>query len=139
VSVLLDSSILIAALAPDEASHSHCLTLLKGDGNVIYSHALLETFATLTGGRLGVKVDGGLAARILSETVLPRVRVIELHYHEITSALTTSKERGIRGGAVYDYRHLIAAKKAGVAAIYTLNRNDFLAFQRDDDPEILLL
>jgi predicted nucleic acid-binding protein len=52
--VLLDSSVLIAALAPDEARHSESLALLKQGGNVVYAHAILETFSTLTGGRLGI-------------------------------------------------------------------------------------
>ncbi len=33
MSVLLDSSVLIAALAPDEVRHSECLALLKQGGN----------------------------------------------------------------------------------------------------------
>ena len=52
MSVLLDSSVLIAALAPDEARHSESPALLKQGGNVVYAHAILETFSTLTGGRL---------------------------------------------------------------------------------------
>jgi predicted nucleic acid-binding protein len=56
MSAFLDSSVLVAALAPDESKHADCLALLLQGGNCIYSHALLETFSTLTGGKLGVRV-----------------------------------------------------------------------------------
>lgn len=48
MSAFLDSSVLVAALAPDETKHADCLALLLQGGHCIYSHALLETFSTLT-------------------------------------------------------------------------------------------
>ncbi|MCC7460844.1 MAG: hypothetical protein IT480_00125 [Gammaproteobacteria bacterium] len=42
----------------------------------------------------------------------------------------------LRGGAVYDLLHLIAARKAGVEALVTLDRRDFQAFSQADDPRI---
>lgn len=47
MSAFLDSSVLVAALAPDETKHADCLALLLQGGHCIYSHALLETFSTL--------------------------------------------------------------------------------------------
>ena len=82
MSALLDSSVLVAALASDELKHAECLAILLKGGNCIYSHALLETFSTLTGGKLGVRVTADFAARMLSETVLPRVAVIEVSSEE---------------------------------------------------------
>lgn len=136
MSALLDSSVLVAALASDELKHTECLALLLKGGNCIYSHALLETFSTLTGGKLGVRVTGDFAVRMLSETVLPRVTVIELSTAEIIAALAIAQSRGVRGGGVYDSMHLVAAKKANVSTIHTLNRDDFLHLRRDGDPEI---
>lgn len=136
MSALLDSSVLIAALAPDEDSHAPSLALLMQAGNDVYAHALLETFSTLTGGKLGVKVDAHLAAKLLSETVLPRVRVVELGTEEVVAALRTARSHGVRGGAVYDFMHLIAARKAGAAVLFTLNLADFQHICRDGDPEV---
>lgn len=138
MSALLDSSVLVAALASDEFKHTKCLALLLKGGNCIYSHALLETFSTLTGGKLGVRVTADFAARMLSETVLPRVTVIELSSAEIIAALAIAQSRGVRGGGVYDYMHLVAAKKANVTVIHTLNLDDFLHLRRSDDPEVQL-
>jgi predicted nucleic acid-binding protein len=138
MSALLDSSVLVAALASDELKHAECLARLLTGDNCIYSHALLETFSTLTGGKLGVRVTADFAVRMLSETVLPRVTVIELSSSEIIAALGIAQSRGIRGGGVYDYMHLVAAKKANASVIHTLNMDDFLHLRRGDDPEIQL-
>ena len=138
MSALLDSSVLVAALASDEPKHAECLALLLNGGNCIYSHALLETFSTLTGGKLGVRVTADFAARMLSETVLPRVTVIELSSAEIIAALATAQSRGVRGGCVYDHMHLVAAKKANASVIHTLNMGDFMHLRRGDDPEVQL-
>ncbi len=136
MSAFLDSSVLVAALAPDEPKHADCLALLLQGGHCIYSHALLETFATLTGGKLGVRVTPDLVAQMISETILPRVSVIELSSAEIVDALRVAQSRGVRGGCVYDYMHLLAAKKGNTAVIYTLNMDDFQHLRRGDDPEV---
>ena len=138
MSALLDSSVLVAALASDELRHDECLALLLKGGNCIYSHALLETFSTLTGGKLGVRVTADLAVRMLSETVLPRVNVIELSSAEIVEALGLAQARGVRGGGVYDYMHLVAAKKANATVIHTLNMDDFIHLRRGGDPGVQL-
>jgi len=138
MSVLLDSSVLIAALAPDEDRHEECLALLmKGDG-VICTHALLETFSTLTGGKLGMKVDADVAAQLLIQTVIPRIGLVELSAEELLGALRVARKHGVRGGAVYDYVHLVAARKAEATKLYTVNLTDFQALQRTGDPAIQL-
>ena len=138
MNALLDSSVLVAALASDELKHAECLARLLKGGNCIYSHALLETFSTLTGGKLGVRISADFAVRMLSETILPRVTVIELSSLEIIQALASAQSRGVRGGCVYDYMHLVAAKKANATVIHTLNMDDFIHLRRGDDPEVQL-
>lgn len=133
---LLDSSVLVAALAPDEDWHAECLALLMQGGHAVYSHAFLETFSTLTGGRLGVRVDADLAARLITETVLPRVQVVELPVPDLMDALLRARKLGVRGGAVYDYMHLVAAKKVGANCLFTINLADFDQLCRSGDVEI---
>lgn len=133
---LLDSSVLVAALAPDQDRHAECLALLMEGESAVYSHACLETFSTLTGGKLGVKVGADLAARLLSETVLPRVHVIELGIEELLAALHLTRQQGVRGGGVYDYMHLVAARKAEADILYTIHLSDFQHLHREGDPEL---
>ena len=138
MSAFLDSSVLVAALVSDELKHADSLALVLKGGNCIYSHALLETFSTLTGGKLGVRVTPDLASRMISETIIPRVTILELTAAEIIDAISVAQSCGVRGGCVYDYMHLSAARKSKASVIYTLNTADFQHLRGADDPEIRL-
>lgn len=137
--VLCDSSVLIAALLPSQEHHSASATALNGtDEVVVHVHALNETFATLTGGSLGFRVDADLAARLIREQIINRAITIVLDAEEVTDALEKARAHGVRGGAVYDYMHLVAARKGKVEILYTLNLTDFQNVHREGDPEIRL-
>jgi predicted nucleic acid-binding protein len=132
----LDTSVVIAALDASDPDHEACRRVLLSAKLFVYGHALTETFSTLTGGTLGIRVSAGAAAAILRDNVVPRVAVVHLTEEELLEAYKDSTRRGIRGGAIYDYLHLVAARKAGAARLYTLNVGDFRAFHRSGDPEI---
>ena len=133
---LLDTSIVLASLDPDEPQHAPCDRLLSEGQHYLYQHALAETFAILTGGRLGRRVDPAAAAELLADSVLPFVHLVSLTGKESMAALAAAHSRGARGGAVYDLLHLFAARKAGVARLVTLNARDFRALARPGDPRI---
>lgn len=135
---LLDSSVIVAGLVPSERGHDESLRQMNESERSVFVHALNETFATLTGGALGFRVDANLAAKLIHERVVQRMQVIVLDETETSQALATARNHGVRGGAVYDYMHLIAARKAGVEAIVTLNVSDFEHLVRVGDPQILL-
>ncbi|KAB2641553.1 MAG: type II toxin-antitoxin system VapC family toxin [Verrucomicrobia bacterium] len=135
--VALDSTVIIAALNEAEPSHNACRKLLLSGEAHIHGHAFSETFCILTGGRLGIRVSAADAAALLREQVAPRVKVINLTATELLDSYAEAPDRGIRGGAIYDYLHLVAARKAGVAKFFTLNVNDFKSFQRPGDPGIV--
>ena len=50
---------------------------------------------------------------------------------------TQAQGRGVRGGGIYDYLHLVAARKAKARRMYTLNLSNFRAWHRTGDPEIV--
>jgi hypothetical protein len=77
-----------------------------------------------------------LAAKLLNETILPHVHVVELGIAELMDALDDARRRGVRGGAVYDFMHLVAARKAGADILYTINFGDFRHLSREGDPEV---
>lgn len=86
----LDSSVLVAALVEDEPTHDSCLRLLRGKGLVAWTHALVETFSTLTGGRLGIRVSPAIAAQLIEVSLLPRLRLIELNGEDLVKAIRRS-------------------------------------------------
>jgi len=83
MSQYLDSSVLVASLTPDDPNYAACDSLLNETGNWISPHALNETFATLTGGRLGMRVDPDTAAKMIRESIVPCVSFVELSVEEI--------------------------------------------------------
>jgi predicted nucleic acid-binding protein len=137
MSIALDTSILVAAVVANEAFHSACRPLVAGRGAVVYQHALTETFNVLTGGKRGFRIPASLAADLIKEDLAARCNAIGLTTKEMIAAFSESESRGVRGGAVFDYLHLCAARKAGARGIYTLNTTNFESFRRSDDPEIL--
>jgi predicted nucleic acid-binding protein len=137
MTALLDTSVVLASLDPDEPSHEACDAILSQGGHKLYVHALAETFSILTGGRRGKRrLDAQLATRLIKESVLPFVQTVSLTGNEVMFALEQSHARGVRGGAIYDYLHLVAAKKAGAEKLVTLDKRNFEALAQPNDPAI---
>lgn len=132
----LDSSILVSSLLPDDPDYPACDALMGQAGIWTSPHALNETFATLTGGRLGTRIDADFAARMIRESIRPCVQFVELTVDDILDAQAQARQQGVRGGAVYDYMHFIAAKKVGADKIITINVSDFQCLSREGDPEV---
>ncbi len=99
-------------------------------------HALAEAFAVLTGRRHGRRLNPSTAVQLLEASVLPFVPVVALTAKDVTAALADCQSRGVRGGAVYDLLHLVAARKAGADTLLTLDMRDFQALTRRGDPRI---
>lgn len=133
---LLDTSVILASLDPDEAAHASCDDLVSKGGHSLYVHALAEAFSILTGGQRARRLDADTAYRLLDESVIPFVQTVSLTGKEVMAALRDSRARGVRGGAVYDYLHLVAARKAGVERLITLDQRHFQALVRAGDPRI---
>lgn len=114
-----DSSALIGALQVDATRE-----LLEKSEAVTRSHAFAEVFSTLTGGRLGFRVDGVEAADLLDELAAHLV-ICDLDGGEVLASLREAKSRGVRGGRVHDYLHAMAAVKAQCDCVYTYNLSDF--------------
>ncbi len=132
----LDSSVIVAALDGEDPDHAACRSLLLSAKFSIHAHALSETFSTLTGGRLAIRVPASQAASLLRKWVAPRLAVTTLDEDDLLSAFDESSSRGVSGGAIYDYLHLVAARKARASTLYTLNISHFQFFHRSGDPKV---
>jgi len=134
----LDSSVIVSALCVGDPDHEACRSVLASGLHSVFTHSLAETFSTLTGGRLGFRVPAADAANLLRLHIAPKFRIVSLEADDLLTACEEAQARGVRGGAIYDYLHLAAARKAGAKHLFTLNLDDFLSFHRPGDPEILL-
>jgi predicted nucleic acid-binding protein len=133
--IYFDTTVLIGAVRKDESHHSACLAAVR-KGGCTSIHAMLEAFSILTGGRSGRRYPPSFAARLLSVSFEKQLQPLSLTWNESHAMLAEAHDRGIRGGAIYDYQHLVCARKAGAAMLLTLNTKDFLALARPGDPDI---
>lgn len=132
----LDTSVLVAALIEDEPNHEACLTLLRRKALAIWSHGLTEVFSTLTGGRLGLRLAPATASELIKLSLVPRLQFVELTVKEILAAINGAEAAGVRGGGIYDFLHLQAARKSDATVLHTLNARHFLALSGQGDPAI---
>lgn len=87
-------------------------------------HVLAEVFSTLTGSRLGFRIDPASAAELIAG-IAANLRFVELTTDETLLALAAAQSRGVRGGRIHDFLHAKAARKAGCSHLVTLNLTDF--------------
>lgn len=137
MSDLADTTILVSSLVPDDPDHEACDALVAAGNLRIYLHAIAETFSTLTGGREALRVDPATAAKLIEESILPFVEPVVLSVRDMLQAVQSAHTRGVRGGAIYDFLHLTAARKARAERVYTLNLRHFRSFHRPGDPEMV--
>jgi predicted nucleic acid-binding protein len=133
--IYLDSSILVASLSESEFAHPECRKAVA-KGGCTSSHAMLETFSILTGGRASARYSPAFAAMLIENNFEKHLEPVALSWSETHAILGEAQARGIRGGAIYDYLHLACARKAGVTAVLTMNVKDFTAFTKKGDPKI---
>jgi predicted nucleic acid-binding protein len=133
----IDTSVLVAAMIQSEAFHTPCRALVVSGKPNMYTHGLAETFSTLTGGRKAYRLSAALVTELLEDHFVPRLTVVTLTPAETLRAMREAEARGVRGGAIFDFLHLVAARKAKVRRLYTLNVSNFRSFYRSGDPEIV--
>ena len=114
-----DSSALVAA-----TMERRLRDRLTGEGGVTRAHSLTEVFSTLTGSRLGFRVDAADAALVVRE-LAECVDLVEVSSSDVLQALDEARSLGVRGGRVHDYLHAVAARLAECTTLLTLNTGDF--------------
>jgi predicted nucleic acid-binding protein len=133
----IDTSVLVAAIVASETDHPACDQLIDRGNLGFYVHGLAEAFSTLTGGRKALRLSPQQAAEIVEADYVPYLHITTLTPGEALAAMRDCHSRGVQGGAIFDYLHLVAARKGKAARLYTLNTSNFQAFHRADDPQIV--
>jgi predicted nucleic acid-binding protein len=113
MNIALDSSVLISALCADDPDHVASRKVVLVSRATIFVHAYSETFSTLTGGRLGFRVPAPDAAQLLRQKVAPKLVSVPLNEGKLLRPFDQAESRGVRGGAIHDYLHLVAAARLG--------------------------
>ncbi|MCS7066651.1 MAG: PIN domain-containing protein [Fimbriimonadales bacterium] len=134
--VLLDTSMLVAALIESHPSHEWCLHWLQRvhrqeATGVVSAHSLLELYAVLTRLPVNPPIASATAWRLIEHNLHGKVEIVGLSADDYWTLVQSLAERQIRGGRVYDALIAAAGAQAQVEAIVTLNPRHFEQLTHD--------
>ena len=119
-------------MVEEEEHHDAALKALASSADAFTStHAIAETFATLTSGRLEVQLTPDEATEVIDANIVRRLKVVELGLSDYQQAMRNSQTVGARGGAIFDMLHLQAARRGAAKRILTINVRHFQIFAPD--------
>lgn len=130
MSVLLDTTVLVAALVEAHPRHAQAFPWLQKirSGAVkamISTHSMAETYAVLTTLPISPRIAPSAAWALLEHSVMPYVEAVDLSASEVRQAIHQMSRQGLSGGVVYDALIAAAAVKGGAESIVSLNCSDF--------------
>ena len=128
--VLLDTSILVAALVRSHPEHDRALPWLArartGEVRlVVAAHSLAELHAVLTALPLRPRISPQTAGRLREENLPASTELVALDASEYRTVVAKMAELGLASGVVYDALIARAAELAGVDRLVTLNEGHF--------------
>ena len=89
--VMVDTSVIVAALDETDPDHGACRRVMLAGTTGAWSHALSESFSVLTGGKLGFRLSAPEAAGLLRDFVAPRLELVFLSETELLDAYGESR------------------------------------------------
>lgn len=124
--VLLDTSVLVAAVVLAHPAHTRAQPWLKRGRTreielIVAAHSLAETYSVLTTLPVRPRITPALAWRLVHENVAGIATVMGLSPAEYSATLRRLAELSITGGAVYDGLVARVAQKAQVDRLLTLD------------------
>jgi predicted nucleic acid-binding protein len=118
----LDTSTLVGALLEKHPQHAACERALEqSEDPISNTHAMAETFATLTG---FYKVPTEAAAE-LTLGLKAVIQIEPLSTADYETAISEARQRGVMGGGIYDSLHATFARNRGANVIITRNPSHF--------------
>ena len=115
----LDSSVLVESCLSQSPGFSRADALVNDPDAMTSAHALLETYATLSGDAR-LRIAAADAAQMVAD-IADAVRIEALQISEYPKLISSAPAKGIRGGNIYDALHAQIARLSGCTEIRTLN------------------
>ena len=128
--ILLDTSVLVAAMVESHPTHERALPWLKrvrhgDDIGVVSAHSLAEVYSILTTLPVYPKISPSDAQQLILANIINVLEVVFLSDTDYAQVIEHLSALGIVGGATYDAVILRAAINADVDQVVTLNEKDF--------------
>jgi predicted nucleic acid-binding protein len=115
----LDSSVLVESCLQQSPKFAVADALVNAPDNWTSAHALVETYATLSGDPR-LKISPADAVQMVEE-LAGTLRIRSLDVAEYRRLIVAAPIKGIRGGTIYDALHAQTARLCGCQEIHTLN------------------
>lgn len=140
--VLLDTSVLVAAVVEAHPMHSVALPWLQRakaqlDEGLVAAHSIAELYAVLTKLPLRPRIVPSVAVEVIERDALDILEVVPLSGDDYRAVIKQLAEMGLTGGVTCDALIVRAAQKAGAEKIVTLNPADFARIAPDLADRIL--
>ena len=128
--ILLDTSVLVAAMVESHPEHERAFPWLKRiiDGKnegYVAIHSLAELYAVLTVLPVRPRISPHSAHELIVRNVLQNFEVITLGPSDYLTVIESLSSLGIVGGATYDALIMHAAISVKMDRIVTFNLRDF--------------
>jgi predicted nucleic acid-binding protein len=128
--ILLDTSVLVAAMVEAHPAHERALPWLQGikvgtDVGFVAAHSIAELYAILSILPVQPRISLVTANQLIQQNVLDICKIVSLSVQDYTRIIKHLSESNIVGGVTYDAIILYTAFKTDIDRIVTLNKNDF--------------
>jgi predicted nucleic acid-binding protein len=128
--ILLDTSVLIAAMVEVHPAHERSLPWLqrlkKGeDLGLVCAHSIAELYSILTTLPIKPRISPIIAYELIQRNVFDLCQVAALSAEDYKAVTKHLAEEGIIGGITYDAVILYVAIKEKAERVVTLNEGDF--------------
>ena len=141
--VLLDTSVLVAAVVQEHEHHARSLPVLERvqggkDEGFVSAHSLAEIYAVLTKLPPPFRHTPEQALLSIEENVVKHFKITGLSGADYTVLIREAAFAGIQGGTIYDAVLLKCASKTEAEKVFTLNLKHFKSIApKNTGPEIL--
>jgi predicted nucleic acid-binding protein len=130
VKILLDTSVLVAALVDAHPAHERGMSWFKRvvsgtDKGLVAAHSLADLYAILTTLPVQPAISALDAQQLIQKNIAEKLEIVPLSPQDYVQVVEQLSEIGVVGGATYDALILRAAANAEVDIVVTLNEKDF--------------
>lgn len=128
--ILLDTSVLVAALVEKHPNHTLAFPWLqkakaKAFTGFVAAHSVAELYSILTTLPIRPRISPATAAQMIKRDVIDQLQVVSLSKEDYAAVIEHLATENIVGGSTYDALLLRAAVSANVDQVVTFNADDF--------------
>jgi predicted nucleic acid-binding protein len=129
--ILLDTSVLVAAMVEAHPAHERALPWLQRikagtDVGFVAAHSIAELYSVLSVLPVQPRISPAIANKLIHQDVFDICEVVTLSDQDYKSVIKHLSESNIVGGVTYDAVILYTAFKVEIDRIVTLNKKDFV-------------